>query len=170
MSLGPSKTRTIYEGKVFDVVVEEWDGREREIVEHPGSTAIVALDPDGYVTLVRQLREPARARLLELPAGTLEPDEDPLDAAKRELAEEVGLRGGRWSSLGAFYTTPGFCREWMYVYLAEDVQPGPARPEADEEFEIVRWRADEIARRLGELEDAKTIAGLSLFLQRTADD
>ncbi len=164
MTRGPSNTRTVYDGKAFDVVVEEWNGRDREIVVHPGSTAIVALDGEGYVTLVRQLREPARARLLELPAGTLEAGEDPLDAAKRELAEEVGLHGGRWSELGVFYTTPGFCRERMHVFLAEDVQRGAARPEADEQFEIVRWQVDEVAQHLRELEDAKTIAGLSLFL------
>jgi ADP-ribose pyrophosphatase len=165
----PGKARTVYNGKVFDVVVEAWNGREREIVVHPGSAAIVAVDGEGYVTLVRQLREPARARLLELPAGTLEADEDPLAAAKRELAEEVGLHGGRWSRLGVFYTTPGFCRERMHVFLAEDVEHGTARPEADEEFELVRWRVNELAQRLEELEDAKTIAGLSLFLHKQPD-
>jgi ADP-ribose pyrophosphatase len=155
----------VYDGKLFDVVVEEWDGHEREIVEHPGATAIVAVDRDGCVTLVRQLREAARKRLLELPAGTLEADESPLESAQRELAEEVGLRGGRWRELAAFYTTPGFCRERMHLFVAEGVEQGTASPEEDEEMEIVRWRVDEIAERLGELEDAKTIAGLLLFLQ-----
>ncbi len=155
----------MYDGKLFDVVVEEWDGHEREIVEHPGATAIVAVDRDGCVTLVRQLREAARKRLLELPAGTLEADESPLESAQRELAEEVGLRGGRWRELAAFYTTPGFCRERMHLFVAEGVEQGTASPEEDEEMEIVRWRVDEIAERLGELEDAKTIAGLLLFLQ-----
>jgi ADP-ribose pyrophosphatase len=155
----------VYDGKLFDVVVEEWDGHEREIVEHPGATAIVAVDRDGCVTLVRQLREAARKRLLELPAGTLEAGESPLESAQRELAEEVGLRGGRWRELAAFYTTPGFCRERMHLFVAEGVEQATASPEEDEEMEIVRWRVDEIAERLGELEDAKTIAGLLLFLQ-----
>ena len=166
MSGGPSKRETIYEGKVFDVVVEEWDGRERQIVEHRGSTAIVAVDREGYVTLVRQLREPVRKPLLELPAGTLEEGEEPIANARRELAEEVGLRGGRWQELAAFYTSPGFCTERMHVFLAEDVEPGQPSPEDDEDFEVVRWRTDEIEDRLGELEDAKTIAGLSLYLHR----
>jgi ADP-ribose pyrophosphatase len=161
----PDRARRVYDGKLFDVVVEEWDGHEREIVEHPGATAIVAVDRDGCVTLVRQLREAARKRLLELPAGTLEADESPLESAQRELAEEVGLRGGRWRELAAFYTTPGFCRERMHLFVAEGVEQGTASPEEDEEMEIVRWRVDEIAERLGELEDAKTIAGLLLFLQ-----
>jgi ADP-ribose pyrophosphatase len=164
----PGGSRTVYDGKLFDVVVEEWDGREREIVDHPGATAIVAIDREGCVTLVRQLREAARKRLLELPAGTLEEGEEPLASAQRELAEEVGLRGGRWRELAAFYTTPGFCRERMHLFLAEDVESGEAAPEEDEEFEVVRWQVAEIEARLGELEDAKTIAGLLLYLHARA--
>ncbi len=161
----PHKSRRVYDGRLFDVVVEEWDGRDREIVEHPGATAIVAVDSEGWLTLVRQLREPARKHLLELPAGTLEEGEEPLASAQRELEEEVGLSGGRWRKLGAFYTTPGFCRERMHVFLAEDVERGEASPEDDEDLESVRWRVGEIAQRVGELEDAKTIAGLLLYLQ-----
>jgi ADP-ribose pyrophosphatase len=164
----PGGSRTVYDGRLFDVVVEEWDGREREIVEHPGATAIVAIDREGCVTLVRQLREAARKRLLELPAGTLEEGEEPLASAQRELAEEVGLRGGRWRELAAFYTTPGFCRERMHLFLAEDLERGVANPEEDEEVEVVRWQVAEIESRLGELEDAKTIAGLLLYLHARA--
>jgi ADP-ribose pyrophosphatase len=163
---GPEASRTVYEGARFDVVVEQWGEGEREIVEHPGSTAIVAIDADGLVVLVRQTRRAARKRLLELPAGTLEPGEQPLETAKRELAEEVGLRGGRWRELASFYTTPGFCRERIYVFLAEDVEDGEPAPEEDEDIEVVRWRVDEIERRLPELEDGKTIAGLLLYLAR----
>jgi ADP-ribose pyrophosphatase len=164
----PGGSRTVYDGKLFDVVVEEWDGREREIVEHPGATAIVAIDREGCVTLVRQLREAARKQLLELPAGTLEEGEEPLASAQRELAEEVGLREGRWRELAAFYTTPGFCRVRMHLFLAEDLERGAAIPEEDEEVEIVRWQVAEIESRLGELEDAKTIAGLLLYLHARA--
>jgi ADP-ribose pyrophosphatase len=162
----PDASRVVYDGRLFDVVVEDWAGREREIVEHPGATAIVAIDRDGFVTLVRQLREPARRKLLELPAGTLEPGEEPLASAQRELAEEVGLSGGHWREVAAFYTTPGFCRERMHLFLAEDVDRGAASPEEDEEFEIVRWPVDEIEEHLAELEDAKTIVGLLLYLQQ----
>jgi ADP-ribose pyrophosphatase len=162
---GPRNSRTVYDGKQFDVVVEEWGGRAREIVEHPGSTAIVAVDGEGFITLVRQLREPARKPLVELPAGTLEDGEEPLANARRELEEEVGLTGGTWRELGAFYTSPGFCRERMHIFLAVGVERGTARPEEDEEIEIVRWPLAEIPSRLAELEDAKTIAGLALFLQ-----
>ena len=161
---GPRNTRKAYEGELFDVAVEDWDGRDREIVEHPGSTAIVAVHDEGVI-LVRQLREPARKALLELPAGTLEPGEEPLASAQRELEEEVGLRGGRWRELGAFWTSPGFLREYMHIFLAEELEPGAAAPDDDEQVEVVRWPLDELERRVGELEDAKTIAGLLLYLR-----
>lgn len=166
----PDESRTVYDGKLIDVTVERWGEHEREIVEHPGAVAIVAVDRDGYVALVRQLREPARRELLELPAGTCEPGEEPLATAKRELREECGLTGGRWRELAAFWTTPGFCRERMRVYLAEGVERGEAEPEEDERLELVRWRADEVERRLDEIEDAKTIAGLLLYLYRHAPE
>lgn len=164
MSTGPVSSTTVYRGRVLDLVVEEWDGHEREIVVHPGSVAIVAVDQERRVTLVRQLREPVRRELLELPAGTIEPGEEPVEAAKRELAEEAGLHGGRWSKLGSFFTTPGFCDERMDVFLAERVERGVARPESDEKFELVRLPVAELEQHLSELEDAKTIAGLLLFL------
>jgi ADP-ribose pyrophosphatase len=161
---GPQSSRIGYDGKLFDVVVEEWDGREREIVEHPGSTAIVAVH-DGAVVLVRQLREPARKPLLELPAGTLEDGEEPLASAQRELAEEVGLHGGRWRELSGFWTSPGFLREYMHIFLAEELEAGDSDPDDDETVEIVRWPVGEIAERIEELEDGKTIAGLLLYLR-----
>jgi ADP-ribose pyrophosphatase len=162
--LKPDEARTVYDGKLFDVTVERWGEHEREIVEHPGAVAIVAVDGDGTIALVRQRREAARKYLVELPAGTLEEGETPLEGARRELEEETGLTGGTWRELAAFYTTPGFCREHMHLFSAEGVESGDARPEADEELELVRWRVDEVAARLGEIVDAKTLAGLLLYL------
>jgi ADP-ribose pyrophosphatase len=163
--LKPDESRTVYDGKLFDVTVERWGEHEREIVEHPGAVAIIAVDDEGMVTLVRQRREAVRKYLVELPAGTLEEGEEPLASARRELAEETGLTGGSWRELAAFYTTPGFCRELMHVFAAEGVQHGPASPEDDEELELVRWPVAEIPRRINELEDAKTLAGLFFYLR-----
>jgi ADP-ribose pyrophosphatase len=162
----PDSARTVYDGKLVDVTIERWGDNEREIVEHPGAVAIVAVDVDGMVTLVRQLREPARAELLELPAGTLEEGEAPLETAKRELDEEAGLTGGRWRELASFYTTPGFCREYMHLFLAEDLAVGEARQQADEAIELVRVPRAEVEALLPEIEDAKTLAGLLLYLRQ----
>jgi ADP-ribose pyrophosphatase len=161
----PDETRVVYDGKLVDVVIERWGEHEREIVEHPGAVAVVAVDADDRVVLVRQLREPARRELIELPAGTLENGEEAEPAARRELREETGLHGGAWRELGAFFTTPGFCREHMRVFLAEGVEEGEAEPEEDERVEVVRWPVAELDRRLDELEDGKTIAGLLLYLR-----
>jgi ADP-ribose pyrophosphatase len=161
----PDDSRTVYDGKLIDVTLERWGDNEREIVEHPGSVAIVAVDGDQRVWLVRQLREAARKQLVELPAGARDKGEEPLEAAKRELREECGLTGGDWQELAAFWTTPGFCREYMHLYLAAGVKAGDADPDEDEEVEIVHWHVDELAAKLGEIEDAKTLAGLLLFLR-----
>ena len=166
----PDSARTVYDGKLIDVTVERWGDHQREIVEHPGAVAIVAIDCDGMLTLVRQRREAVRTELLELPAGTLEEGETPLACARRELQEETGLTGGTWREVTAFYTTPGFCRERMHLFFAEHLERGEASPESDEELEVVRWAGDEIAEKAGELEDAKTLVGLLLYLrQREAD-
>jgi ADP-ribose pyrophosphatase len=161
----PDSSRTAYDGKLIDVTVERWGEHEREIVEHPGAVAIVAIDREGMLTLVRQRREAVRTELVELPAGTLEEGEEPMASARRELEEETGLTGGTWRQVAAFFTTPGFCRERMHLFFAEDVEPGAPSPEADEELEIVHWSVSEIATRLGTIEDAKTLAGLLLYLQ-----
>ena len=165
MSVEPDSQKRVYDGELIDVTIERWRDRKREIVEHPGAVAIVAVDREQRVVLVRQLREAVRAELVELPAGTLEEGEEPLATAKRELREETGLTGGRWRELASFFTTPGFCRERMTVFLAVDVDEGEAAPEDDEQVEVIRWPLAEIAERLDELEDAKTLAGLLLFLR-----
>jgi ADP-ribose pyrophosphatase len=160
----PDASELVWRGRLLGVTVEQWGEHEREIVEHPGAVAIVAVDGEGYVALVRQLREATRKRLLELPAGTAEPGEKPLETAQRELREECGLSGGDWRELAAFWTTPGFCRERMHIFAAEGVDRGEAAPAPDEELELVRWPLADVAQRLDEIEDAKTLAGLLLYL------
>jgi ADP-ribose pyrophosphatase len=165
----PDAARTAYAGKLLSVTVEHWGSYDREIVEHPGAVAIVAIDGDGQVALVRQLREPARKELLELPAGTVEPGEAPLETAKRELEEETGLRGGEWREAAAFWTTPGFCRELMTLFLAVGVEQGGQRAlDADERVELVRYPTLAIPALISEIEDAKTLVGLLLYLRFSA--
>ena len=161
----PDGAAEVFSGRMLRVAVERWGDAEREIVERPDSVAIVAVDAEENVVLVRQFREAARRSLLELPAGTVDEGEDPLETAKRELAEETGLRGGRWRSGPVAYTTPGFCRERIHLFLADALESGEAAPAGDEDVELVRWRIGEVAARLAEVEDAKTVAGLLLLLR-----
>jgi ADP-ribose diphosphatase len=164
----PDSSRTAWQGKLLAVTLERWGDHEREIVEHPGAVTIVAVDRENRVALVRQLREATRNRLLELPAGTREPGEEPLATAKRELAEETGLTGGDWREVTRFWTAPGFCRELMTLFFAEGVEPGAAAPEADEDLELVLWPVSEIGARLAQVEDAKSLVGLLLYLKLRA--
>jgi ADP-ribose diphosphatase len=161
----PDDERTAWKGRLFAVVVERWGGHEREIVRHPGAVAIVAVDADDRVVLVRQRREATRAVLLELPAGTREPGEEPLVTAQRELAEETGLHGGRWRELARFWTSPGFVREQLTVFAAEGAVDGEAALEDDEDVEVVRVPVVELPGRLAEIHDAKTLVGLLLLLR-----
>jgi ADP-ribose pyrophosphatase len=161
----PDDERIVWSGRLFDVAVERWGPHEREIVRHPGSVAVVAVDGDDRVVLVRQRREPARTALLELPAGTREPGEGALATAQRELAEETGLRGGRWRELARFWTSPGFLREEMVLFLAEGAEEGEAALDDDEDVEFVRIPVTDLAGRLGEIRDAKTLVGLLLLLR-----
>ena len=161
----PDESRRVFEGRRISVDVERWGDHEREIVRHPGAVAIIAVDADRRVTLVRQLREPACKHLLELPAGTCEPDEDALATAKRELVEEAGLGGGEWRLAASFFSTPGFCDELVRLYIAEGVEQTERAPQEDEEIELVQVAVAELADLLPEIEDAKTLAGLLLYLR-----
>lgn len=148
----------------FVKIVEE-DGKQ--IVEHPGSVAIVAVDTQDRLWLVKQHRVPARKELLEIPAGVREAGEAPLETAKRELEEECGLVGGEWEQAAYGWTTPGFVREDMTLFFALGVEPGGTQDlDEGEDVKIVRWPVAEIETRLGEIEDLKTLAGLLLYLRR----
>ncbi len=138
----------------------------REVVRHPGVAAVVALTPEREVVLVRQFRYAADRVLLEIPAGTLAPDEAPEACAQRELAEETGYRAAGLQPLGSFFTAPGFCDEVIHLYRADDLTPGVPHPDEGEEVEAVLVPIEECRRRLlaGSFEDAKTQVGLALVL------
>jgi ADP-ribose pyrophosphatase len=163
-------SRTVYEGAVASVNVDRFryqDGEEaeRQVIRHPGSVAIVAHDRQG-VYLVRQPREPVgEPGLLELPAGTLDVEgEDPVDCARRELAEEVGVRAARWEPVRRIYTSPGFLDETVHLFEATELAEIDARPDEGERIEVVKLPLGELPRALEGIRDAKTLVGL-LVLQ-----
>jgi len=168
-------SRTVYDGKIIDVRVERYryaDGEEadREIVRHEGAAAVVAVDDD-HLWLVRQPREPVGdPDSLELPAGRLDVDgEEPLEAAKRELAEEIGKRSDDWEHLTTYRSSVGFTDEVVHVFLASGVADDPdAEPSADENerIEIVRWPLADLGKLAGEVTDAKTLIGVLLLERR----
>jgi ADP-ribose pyrophosphatase len=161
--------KQVYAGKLFQVFKDEIrlpDGRmtTREIVRHPGSVGIIPRQADGRVVLVKQFRYVTGRELWEIPAGTLDkPGESVPDAARRELAEEAGLKAGRWTSLGTAYLMPGYCDERMTFFLAEDLSPTEAHAELDESFKVNPFDTHDlqVLRSTGELQDAKTLLGLA---------
>lgn len=146
----------------------------REVVEHPGGVCIVPVDEKGLCYLVRQFRYPFGEELLEFPAGKLEPGEDPLHCAVRELKEETGLVAGRVSSLGAIYPSPGYCQEVLHLYLAQDLSQGEACPDENEFVSVEKLPLDTLVQMVGndEIRDAKTLAGVfraKLYLEKEAN-
>jgi len=168
-------SRTVHTGhylavRVDDILTPEGKPSTRDIVEHPGAVAIVALDPEDRVLMVRQFRLAAGRTLLEIPAGTLDRAadgslEEPDLAARRELEEETGFRAGSWEHLGAFWTAPGFATELMHLYLARDLVPVDVDrlgPDEDERLELehLPWREAVAMAERGEIADAKSLVGL----------
>ncbi len=174
MSEKPLASQRVFTGRLLKVRVDEValeDGRctTREIVEHPGAVAIVAVHGEGddaQVVLVRQFRKAVEQFLLEIPAGTLEPGEEPLACAQRELLEETGLSAQRWSHLQTFYTAPGFCTEKMWLYLAQDLRSHPQHPETDEQIEVGFYSRSQVRELLQthQIQDAKTLVGIFWWL------
>ncbi len=159
--------RSVFEGRIVRLTVERVrlpDGRqiELEIVRHPGAAAIVPIDDEGQVLLVRQYRHAAGGYLLEVPAGTLDGDETPEACAHREVEEETGVRAGTLIPLGSIWTTPGFTDERIWIFLARDLRPGRTNLDSDELLEPERMP---FARALdqvtdGGISDAKSISAL----------
>lgn len=158
---------TTFEGKVFQVVVRDvelYDGSHarREVVLHNGGAAVVALDADNQVYLVRQFRSPYGQVIYEIPAGKLEKGEDPKVAALRELKEETGMEAGSIISLGEMYATPGYCSEILYLYLATDLKMGEGNPDDGEILRVLKMPLSRVVEMIeaNEIMDAKTIAGI----------
>lgn len=157
----------IHSGRIIDVSTERLrygNGREYDLdfVRHPGAAAVVAVDGDGRVCLVRQYRHGIGDFLWEVPAGKLDPGEAPEVCAERELAEETGVKARRWTSMGRYFPAPGIFTEIIHLYLARDLVVGSPAPDSDEELEL-QWlpfaeAADRVLR--GDWNDGKTALAL----------
>ena len=164
-------SRLIYEGRAVKLRVDTVkmpNGREtsREIVEHSDCVAIVAIDEKDNVLLVKQFRQPVEKALLEIPAGGIEPGEDPVTTVRRELREETGYLPRKVERFGGFYSAPGYCTEYLYLYLATDLIPSPLSAEDTENISLIRVSITQIPSLVtsGSICDAKSIAGLLTFL------
>jgi 8-oxo-dGTP pyrophosphatase MutT (NUDIX family) len=168
-------SKTVYEGRIASVRVDSFryaDGEtaEREIVAHPGAVAIVAHDGE-RLFLVRQPREAVgEESLLELPAGKLDVEsEAPLECAKRELAEEVGVEADDWRELKRIYTSPGFAEEVVHIFLATGLREVGSNHDAEERLEVVRLPLAELDRAIDECLDSKSLIGLFLLKEVLGD-
>lgn len=156
-------SETVYDGKIIKVLrdqalLEDGSSALREVVRHRGAAAVLALDGGGNAFFVKQFRYPLGRVLLEAPAGKLDPGEEPLACAKRELSEECGLEGARWTELGPMLSSPGFCDEVIWLFLAEELSEVGQKLDEDEFLDVVKMPLDEAYRMAlsGALPDAKT--------------
>ena len=165
-------SQLVYDGRAVKLRVDTVrmpGGREtsREIVEHSACVAIIAVDADDNVLLVNQFRKPVEKELLEIPAGGIEPGEDAVATVRRELREETGYLPQKVERLGGFYSTPGYCTEYLHLYLASDLVPSSLNAEDTESIKLVRVPISQIPGLItsGSICDAKSIAGLLIFLK-----
>ncbi len=164
-------SQLIYDGRVVrmrvDTVRVPGGGEtSREIVEHSDCVAVIALDAENNVLLVNQFRKPVEKELLEIPAGGIEPGEDAEATVRRELREEIGYLPRKVERLGGFYSTPGYCTEYLHLYLATDLVPSPLNAEDTDSISVVRVPVSQLRSLItaGAICDAKSIAGLLTFL------
>ena len=170
----------VYQGPLFRVLHDkllEPGGKpsERDVIRHNGSVVILAVDKskskkDPWIVMEHQYRHAAKQYLWELPAGKLEPDEDPLAGAQRELEEETGYRAKKWKPLVEYYGSPGFLGESMKVFLAEGLMAGDAHPEDDEDIDFRLVKLSEIVEMIekGAIKDGKTLCSVLLYARRVA--
>jgi len=165
-------TRTLHEGRIITLTeqtVQLPSGKEakREVVLHPGAVTVLAVTEDDKVLLVRQYRKPCERVLLETPAGKLEPGEDPLECAKRELEEETGYTAREWKHVNSFFTSPGFANELLHAYVATDLTQTAQNLDADEFLDVLEADRAEAERLIadGEIYDAKTLVLLYWWLR-----
>jgi ADP-ribose pyrophosphatase len=164
-------SKVIYEGRILKLrvdTVREADGRRstREIVEHTPCIAVVAVDADENILLVKQFRLAAGKELLEIPAGGIDQGESPEEAVVREMREETGLRPNRVKRLTGFYLSPGFSSEYLHLFLVSEFEPDPLSAEDTAGIELVKVPVSQIRELItsGKIEDGKSVAGLLMYL------
>lgn len=164
---GPVERETLYRGRIITLrkdmlQVEGRPPQKWEIVVHPGAVVIIPITSEGNILLVSQWRRAIEKIILELPAGTLEKNEDPLVCAGRELQEETGFKAASIIPLGGFYSAPGFCTEYLHLFIAEDLEESPLQADEDEGIDVVSVSLEDALRMIDDdtISDAKTIAGI----------
>ncbi len=167
------RSQKIYDGRIIKLDVLDVrlpDGKEakRELITHPGAVALVALDAEQKVLIVRQFRSAAQKVLWEIPAGTLHPGEDPHDCAARELQEETGYFPGKLEALGGIYSAPGYTTEFIHLFFASELSESKLAQDADEFIEVERRTLPEVLDMIerGTIADGKTVAGLLRVARR----
>ena len=165
-------SRMIFEGRAVKLridTVQAVDGREttREIVDHADCVAIIAIDAEENILLVKQFRKSVEKELLEIPAGGIDPGEDAETAVRREMQEETGYFPGKLVSLGGFYSAPGYCTEYLHLYLASDFVKSQLFAEDTDGIEVIKVPANQIPGLItsGSIQDSKSIAGLLMYLE-----
>jgi ADP-ribose pyrophosphatase len=164
------ETFPIYQGRIISVSQEKYHLTEETVaiidkVSHPGAVAILPVDDKNRILCIRQWRRAAGTILIEIPAGTLEPGETPLFTAQRELQEEIGYRANILTPLGGFYTAPGFCTEYIHLFLAKDLVHDPLWADDTDYIDILPISLEELqtAAKKGEIIDSKTLSALYLY-------
>ncbi len=166
----PLETKWIYQGQVLTLKTETYRLDDQikvtEIIHHSGAVVIVPVDENGRILLVQQWRRAAREITIELPAGTLKPNENPVECANRELREETGFAAKKITPLGGFYSAPGYCDEYLHLFLAEDLYRAPLPPDDDEAIDLLQLNAQDVKQMIKQnlIRDAKTIAGILRYL------
>jgi ADP-ribose pyrophosphatase len=165
-----------YHGKIIDLRIDQLEYQSgnrsiREIVEHPGGAVIICLFDNNDILLVKQYRHPFGNEVIELPAGKLDPNEDPLYCAQRELQEETGFAAKQWTKLTSTLTTPGFCNEVLHIFLAQEIiesEKGQALEEGESTIQLMRIPIQAAIHMIEkeEIVDAKTIVGILMTARR----
>ena len=163
----------LHRGRVFNLIrenvtLDNGSSTDMEFVEHPGATAIIPMLNESRVLLLKQYRHSLREHIWEIPAGTLEPNEEVINCARRELIEETGYSAGQWRKLAKITPVPGYSNERIHIYLATDLKPAEQNLDKDEIINVHEVELSEAIEmiKMGEIQDAKSITGLYLMLNR----